>query len=272
MRRVWKAAVLGLGLGVLPLGLPMAGGIGGRTWEVVGALDHELPGEIEMQQAQAARRAMRGARGAELLRLRRVALERFRRVAKRYPKSGVICAEAFFRSAELQRAAGDIDGALRSLDKAMNVDAGGDFVPRARYEAAHLLRREKRLGESLRMFASVEVSSAAGQHRRNLASLWHAKVTVELGRDEAAEDQLRLLVKRIVEPCDRLRAYDELILLVTANQRIEAAVGYFAQAKLSVLAASSERTERGDRVRKALENMRALDVLQSLIDARFHQR
>ena len=88
-----------------------------------------------------------------------------------------------------------------------------------------------------------------------------------MGDEDEAERQLRALVRRAADPIDRLRAYDELVLILARSGRLAAAVGHFAEAKRSVLRESLEATTRGERVRKTLEDMRALAVLRDAIAA-----
>lgn len=262
------------GLGLVLLGLSACGG----TWATAvgpggGVSSGAWPlgpvdAEKALESARAKKAKLEGARGTQLERQRARAVAAYRSVARRYPDSGPIAAEASFRAGELLRAGGDDAAAIEELQRAIETPRAGDFRPRARYELAHILRRTEQFEAALEHFARVETDRAASDHQRDLASLWKAKTFLEMGNDRQAERTLRVLIARADDPVDRVRAYDELIVLLANSGRLAAAVGHFAAVKRTSLRVSLERTERGDRVRAALERMRCLAVMQRSIAAR----
>jgi len=218
-----------------------------------------------LEKAKAKKALLAGARGSHAASLRRLAVKAFRAVAKRYPSSGEVAAEASFRAGELLRAGGDEREALNEFLRAADTARGGSFVPRALLEAAHVERRAEHFDKALELYARTMSAREADAHARDLAALWSAKTRLEMGDLDEAERELRALVVRVRDPIDRLRSYDELILILARSGRIAAAVGHFAEAKRSVSFESREQTARGERVRNTLENMRALDVMRKAI-------
>ena len=260
--------------GIALLGMAACGG----SWVVtkvplavsshaVGALE-SVDAAHALESARAMKAKLAGARGAQLERLRRDAVAAYRQVARRYPKSGEVAAEASFRAGELLRAGGENEAAIVELQRAIDTPRGGSFQSRARYELAHILRRSEQFDAALVHFAAVETDRVAPDHQRDLAGLWRAKTLLEMGRSDEAERALRALVARVKDPVDRVRAYDELITILGNSGRLAAAVGHFADVKRLSLALSLEHTERGERMRSAIEGMRCLAVLQRAIAAR----
>jgi len=198
---------------------------------------------------------------------RRRALELYLAVAAEHPDQGPLTAEALFRAAELQRAAGEPAKAQATLARIAAVPASGTFACRALYEAGHIARREGDLERALEHFEAAAVERNGTERRRDQATYWKARSLVEAGRRDAAEVVLRGLVVACEDPLDRLRAYDTLITLLAEDGRLAAGVGFLAEAKRSVHAESLQTTDLGERVRRALEDLRALEVLRAAIQA-----
>lgn len=271
-RTIW----IGLGLAFMA-----ATSCGGEAAASAGALEAPSPRALHdlvsdetralraLEEARKKKALLSGAPDFRKASLRRRAVRAYLDVARRYPGSGEVAAEASFRAAELLRRGGEEERALEEFKRAADTARGGSFVPRALYEAGHIERRRAHFDAALALFEHSERCWAADAHRRDLAALWQAKTRLEMGDQREAERLLRGLVTRAVDPVDRLRSYDELIMILARSGRVAAAVGHLAAAKRSVASASREATQYGERVRRTLENMRALDVLrQAIADAR----
>lgn len=219
--------------------------------------------EERMRAARAAKAAIAGARDREQARRQAAAL--YVEVADAFPDAGALAAEALFRAGELLRANGDVADALAVLERATAVPRPGVFACRAWYEIGHIERRAGKLDAAAAAFVLASEATGGTRRRREQALLWRARCVAESGQREAAETLLRELVRRIEDPCDRLRAYDQLVLLLVEQGRLAGAVGFFAEAKRSVTDAAQQATELGDRVRRAIEDMRALDALRVAI-------
>jgi hypothetical protein len=221
-----------------------------------------------LERAKQKKQSMNGERGARLDELRAEAVEAYRRVHERWPSSGEVASEAAFRAGELLRAGDSPDQALVQFAAATNIEDGGEYIDRARYEIGHVQRREGRGELALAAFEELMASGQADGHLRDMASVWCAKVLAEQGDPSAAERVLVRLTKTAQSPLDRVRAFDELILLVVARGEFEGATGWLRNCKMSVALDSSAFTEQGRRVCAALENMRGLKALQAAIALR----
>lgn len=266
INRVW----VGVGF-VCLLGLSCGGeasASGTRAAVVAPEVDRESESpKLALEAAREKKQRMEDARGKHRRSLRRQAVKAYQAVARRFPNSGPVAAEASFRAGELLRIQGDDKAALVELSRAMETVRGGVFTSRASYESAQIKRRTGDFEAALQLFLQTESNRSADSHRRDLATFWRAKTRIEMGQIDEAERQLRALVKRATDPIDRLRSYDELILILVRSGRLAAAVGHFANAKRSVWRESLEKTERGNRVRKTLDGLRSLDAMRKAIAA-----
>ena len=224
--------------------------------------------ERALERARAMKQALQGERGESLTRLRAEAVAAYVRVHERWPRSGATAAEAAFRAGELLRAGAEPELALEQFRVAMELKNPGEFAARALYEIGHVQRREGNIEPALAAFEQLVASGPADPHLRDMASVWYAKVLAETGQLPDAERVLRRLTKTATEPTDRIRAYDELILLLVDRGELEGASGWLAECKYSVRDTARELTEKGERVTKALERMRGLTALQKAIEAR----
>ena len=221
-----------------------------------------------LDRARAKKQALLGERGDTLDKLRAEAVAAYVRVHERWPKSGATASEAAFRAGELLRAGGDPDAALEQLRIATQLKNPGEFAARALYEIGHIQRREGHTEPALTAFEELVATGPADAHLRDMAAVWYAKVLAETGQPADAERVLRRLIKTATEPVDRIRAFDELILLVVARGELEGATGWLGECKLSVRATANELTDEGRRVTRALERMRGLTALQKAIKTR----
>lgn len=252
----WESA--GIALSASSEELPLA-------YANAGAIDSGGPASRALERAREKKQALRGERGERLDELREEAIRAYCRVHERWPSAGVLAAEAAFRAGELLRAAGEPDRALEQFAVAKVTKDGGEFVARALYEIGHVQRREGRAELALAAFEELIASAIADEHLRDMASVWSARVLAERGQEADAERVLRRLVQTAKDPLDRIRAFDELMLLVIARGELEGAAGWLRECKFSVTEQSNELTSDGKRVVSALENMRGLKALQSAI-------
>lgn len=229
------------------------------------------PAMRALERARQKKQALRGERGERLTKLRLEAIDAYQRVHERWPEAGGITAEAAFRAGELLRTGGAPNLAIQEFEIAVGTREGGEFSARARYEIGHVQRREGRSELALAAFEELTASPAADDHLRDMASLWYAKVLSEIDQPRDAERVLRRLVKCAVAPTDRIRAYDELIVMVVDRAELEGASGWLRECKMSVAEESLAMTKEGERIRSALENMRGLKALRSAIEQRMAQ-
>jgi hypothetical protein len=68
------------------------------------------------------------------------------------------------------------------------------------------------------------------------------------------------------DPLDRIRAFDRIASLLVESDDLEGAAGTLERCKEALAAAAAEETRTGERVRSALQNMRAIEELQRAIE------
>lgn len=239
---------------------------GNEAWMVENASMPDRDPQARFARARAAKLEIAGA--ADVPAARRRAIDLYLKVPG--PQTpGPLAAEALFRAGELLRANEQFERALDVLAQATEIDDPGAFACRAWYESGHLLRRLDRMRAAIDAFERASNAANGEQQRRELGGLWRARCLRESGDDLEAEIALRNLVEHITDPCVRLDAYDELIGLLVDQGRIAGAVGYFGVAKNSVREEFNQATALGERVRQAVDKMRALDVLRHAIHEQF---
>jgi len=223
--------------------------------------------EAALDRARALKSAMRGLDGAALSRARRKAVAAYRRVRKSHPGT-VEAAEAAFRAGELLRAAGESRGAKREFEAAAG---GADVVFRARavVELGHLERRAGRLESALEYFEEVALDSAAPTHTRDDAGLHCARVLLERGRLADARRWGAHVANSARNPLQRVRAHDVIACAWVAAGDLEAAAGALEECRAALQNLALEETDLGRRVRTALEERAAVELLRAAVEKRW---
>lgn len=235
--------------------------------------DEDLPPRLasaaeQLEHAHGARVVLRGMRGAERVAARAAAVRAYRAVLAHWPHERVVCAEAAFRAGELLRADGAGDEALVLFRRARAEGAGTEFRARSAIEIGHLHRRAERWELALDAYCAVAADLDAAPRHRDDAALWAGRAWSELGREREAERAWERVARTALDPLDRVRAYDCLALALVGRGRLEGAAAMLQRCREDLADVASEETEAGERVRKALELMRALDRLRDAIEER----
>jgi tetratricopeptide (TPR) repeat protein len=214
-----------------------------------------------------ARGELRGAPPERRVALRAEAVAAARAIIRRWPGSGE-AVEAGLRGGELLRAGGQTEAALELLLQAAAAGRDTEVGERARYEAAHVLRRAGRVSDALEEYRAVARAEGASSYRRGLAELWSARCLRALGRADEAEQLLRRRAPVVEDPLTRVRLHDELIELLVEADRLAGACGWLAACKRSVSDEARELTQQGARVRAALLELDGLELLRAAIARR----
>ena len=261
---------LWLGLGHLLGGGAAVGPPGSARPEGEGAIppSAEVPrldcARAQMELAACGRRAARrGGEGG-----RELAADAYRAVRTYHPGERSVGAEAAFRAGELLRAAGRLDEALVELRIARELGQGNPLAVRAELEVGHVHRRSGRFELALDAYCSVQAHPDAPQRFRDDAGLWEGRAWLELGRPEDARRSWERVARAAEDPVDRVRAFDLMALAWIESGDLEAAAGALDRARIDLGDAVVERTERGERVRRALARMRCIPRLRRAIAAR----
>lgn len=218
--------------------------------------------EAQLQFAAAARRAMRGTDGAARETARATAVRAYRAVREFYGDRAPACAEAAFRAGELLRAADDTAGASAEFEIARARGEGTPFRARAGLEIGHLQRRALKLTEALAAYEGVSADTAAAQAQRDDAWLWMGRVYADLGRAEEAARAWERVATSAQDPLDRVRAFDFLALARLAAGDADGAATVLARCRDALSDVAQEETQTGERVRNALQRMRANDDIE----------
>lgn len=222
----------------------------------------------QLGHARRLKRQMLEKRGEEVVLWRELTLEAYRAVRVFHPDARTHCVEAAFRAGEILRAAGDESGALAEFRWCAQHAQDTEFRARAQLEVGHLHRRAQRWRAALDLYLDVAVDPTADEIRREDAWLWVGSAWKALGRVEDARLAWRRVADRGTDALARVQAFDELGLLLLAEDDVEGAAGVLDQCLRALSARALEETEAGERVRNALQRMRVVEELQRAIARR----
>ena len=224
--------------------------------------------KVEAQQKLASelRNALRGLEGAERDAARARAVAACRAVRQYFPGEAAACAEAAFRAGELLRAAGDLEAAAAEFQVAREQKGESPFRVRALLELGHLQRKAKALDKALASYEAALGDANASPGQRDEASLWVGNVQRDLHRPADARRAWQRVADAGEDPLDRIRAFDRIASLLVESDDLEGAAGTLERCKEALAAAVAEETRSGERVRSALQNMRAIDELQRAVE------
>ncbi|HEX6883572.1 MAG TPA: hypothetical protein VF530_09335 [Planctomycetota bacterium] len=217
--------------------------------------------EAQLGHARRLKRQMLAKEGTELDFWRRLSVEAYQAVRVFHGAARAACTEAAFRAGELLRAGGDEAAALAEFRWVLQRGLPGDFRARAGLEIGHLHRRAERWREALEAYTDVAADPAVGPARRDDAWLWVGSAWQGLGRDADARQAWTRVAEQGSDALARVRAFDELALLLLAAEDLEGAAGVLDRCLASLSARALEETEEGERVRNALLRMRVVDEL-----------
>ena len=228
------------------------------------------PPRLESARAQFehARELKLSTRGRERMRRRLGAAEAYRSVRRHFPAQREVGGEAAFRAGELLRAGGEEARALDEFGIARELSAGGEFAFRGALETGHILRRRGDPSGALDAYLAVAADVHAAPRWRDDAAIWSGRVWYETNRVEEARRWWNRVAGGGEDPRDRVRAYDQLALALVDEGELEGAAGMLERCRRELSDVALEETPRGERLRRALTNMRALDVLRRAIARR----
>ncbi len=242
------------------------------------APEDPLPLELRVPRMDSAEAQLAHARGLKLAMLerpeaeralwRRRALEAYQAVLHYHPERRELAAEAAFRAGELVRAAGGEVEALALFSAAQRLGEGTPYRARAGLEVGHLHRRQARPREALDAYLAVAGDPRAQPAHRDDAWLWAGKVWSSVGKAEEARRAWTGVASGGADPLDRVHAYDCLVLQRVEEGDLEAAAGVLDECLHGLAEVALEETERGARVRKALQRMRCVEALRDEVRRR----
>jgi len=222
----------------------------------------------QLEHARELKLAMRGTRGRERARRRMNAAEAYRVVRRYFPEERGLGGEAAFRAGELLRAGGEERCALEEFRVARELSDGGEFAFRASLEIGHLLRRRGDPSGALDAYLDVIADARAEPRWCDDAAIWAGRVWYEMKQVEEARRWWNRVAEGGEDPCDRVRAYDQLALALIDEGDLEGAAGVLDVCRRRLSDVALEETPRGERTRNALTNMRAVDALRIAIARR----
>lgn len=218
--------------------------------------------DAQLDLGAAARRAMRGTEGTARESARAAAVRAYRAVREHHPERSAACAEAAFRAGELLRAADDAAAAAVEFEIARARGDGTAFRARAGLELGHLQRRAAKLPDALAAYEGVASDPSAAQTHRDDAWLLVGRVCADLGRADDAVRAWERVATGAQDPLDRVRAFDSLALARLVVGDADGAASVLARCRDALSEVAQEETSTGERVRSALQRMRANDELE----------
>jgi tetratricopeptide (TPR) repeat protein len=221
--------------------------------------------ELQLGLANELRNSLRGLAGPELEAARSRAVAAFRAVRRYFPGEGAACAEASFRAGELLRAAGDSEGATAEFQAAREQKGDSPFRVRALLELGHLQRKAKAFDKALACYEAALADRGASAAQRDDASLWAGTTYLDLERPADARRVWQRVADSGEDPLDRIRAFDCSASSLVAAGDLEGAAGMLQRCREALAGPAAEETRTGERVRSALQNMRAVEELQRAV-------
>jgi len=222
--------------------------------------------EAQLKLASDLRNSLRGLEGAERDAARTRAVAACRAVRQYFPAEAAACAEAAFRAGELLRGAGDLEGAAAEFQLAREQKGESPFRVRALVELGHLQRKAKAFDKALASYEAALADPNASAGQRDEASLCVGSVQRDLHRPADARRAWQRVADAGEDPLDRIRAFDRIASLLVEGDDLEGAAGTLERCKEALAAAAAEETRTGERVRSALQNMRAIEELQRAVE------
>lgn len=226
----------------------------------------------QLEYATGLKTGARGQTGAVRDEARAAAVRAYRAVRENFPGEKPVCAEAAFRAGELLRSGGDTAGALAEFRYAREQGGETPFRVRALLEIGHVERRAQHFQDALTAYEGVSTDAAATPGQKDGALLWAGNVYAELGRPDDARRAWTRVAESAEDPLDRVRAYDQLALAAVARGELEGAAGLLERCREALADTAAEETKLGERVRAAVADMRAHDVLQRAVAKRVRER
>ncbi len=224
--------------------------------------------QAQVQYALKLKNALRGANDAARAALQADAVAAYRAVRKHWPAELELCAESAFRAGEILRAAGDVSGAHSEFSFVRGMESDTSFRARAGIEIGHLHRRVRRVEPALDLYLAVANDPKSEPEQRDEALYWAGRAYSELGKLDEARRAFETVAGRAEDPLQRIEAWDELALALVDAGDLEGAAGWIARARTTLADAALEETAQGERVRGALERMRAIRRLERAVAAR----
>lgn len=242
------------------------------VFAAVGAFAAEAPKQVDakaqLKHAAAVKKGVRGLKGEERRAKLKDVAEAYSAVARYFPESAAEVAEAHFRVGEIRRTIGDREGALVSFEKTLESKGNRKFSARAALEIGHLHRRAKKLPESVVAYLRAAREFADQADPRDEGLLWAGKVKLSLKEADAARGFWKEVAEKGADPLDQIKAWDLIASSLLAEGKPAEAGAAVEQCQHALAQAASEPTNRGARVKKALERMKSVKKLDpGLADA-----
>lgn len=253
---------------VAALGLPQDGAEEQRRTWIETVVPRMQDARSQLGHARRLKREMAEKTGEEVPFWRKLTVEAYQALRVFHPEEHALAAEAAFRAGEILRVAGETDGALEEFRWAEREGRGTPFRIRARLEIGHLHRRAGRWREALQAYLDAAAEAEAEPARREDAWLWAGSAWKELGRVEEARTAWKRVAGEGTDPLARIVAYDELCLLLLEDADLEGAAGMLDECVRALSPRALEETADGERVRRALLRMRAVEELRRAIARR----
>lgn len=188
---------------------------------------------------------------------RDLAIEAYQAVRVHHPEEVSIGAEAAFRAGELLRTDGRTAEAAAEFESAARLGRGGPFECRALIERGHLARRDGEPRRALDYYHDVVAKRTAGARQRDDAWYWIGRMQRDLGRFDDAFRAWKTVAHGNGDTLDRIVAFDWWACTLLERQDPNGAAGVLHDCSIRMREAALEETRNGERVRRALERMRA---------------
>jgi tetratricopeptide (TPR) repeat protein len=212
---------------------------------------------VQLRSAKTIKSESRGTKGAARVLALDKACAAYDAVVKYWPESGVLTAEAAFRSGEINRSLGRPGAAKGSFEVAFDQGEGSTFAPRAILEIGHIHRRVSEMDKALEYYGRLASIKGVPVRYLNDSREWAGKVHFEIGHWEKALDAFKQWSVNSEGPIEQVKAVDLQLRCLLELKQIDAGRALLAKTMEELTPLSEEPSKEGVRLKRALERMKA---------------
>lgn len=229
--------------------------------ETVGTVEKAGSAVAQLQHAKACKADARGTKGAARVAAMNKACQAYDAVVSYWPDSGVVTAEAAFRSGEINRTMGHIGVAKGRFEVSFDNGEGSTFASRALLEIGHIHRRESEMDKALEYYGRVAALKGAPIRYINDSREWAGKTHFELGHWEKSIVALEEWYKNAEGPIEQIKSVDLQVQCLINLQQPVKAQQMLDEVLENLSPLAEEPSKESAKLKRAIERMKAPKLL-----------
>jgi tetratricopeptide (TPR) repeat protein len=219
-------------------------------------------GEAALADAARVKRSAAGKKDAEKLELMTKAAAAYEQAAKEFATDADVAAEASFRAGEIWRTVKRIEDASRCFTLAAMAKGAPEWSARSFLELGHIARRLHKYDEAFKTYGKV-LEVAPQQRSQSVDALtWQGRMLIEQKQEAEGHALLLSIGARFPDfPVDDIRNVDDVAVDWIRAGRVDEASKLVVDCVERHGHADAEGKEPGEAVRRALDHMKARELL-----------